>query len=297
MSYLSMSIVNCWVCDSSMLDKIKDSDLSVEPKSSNFKITDKSYGETFALYRCINCGFIQCSEVDDPTIFYKHMVDELYQDTRGPRLVQANQILKLIPKKYTKGRLLDVGAGSGMLVEAAMKAGFNAKGIEPSSWLHSKAAEIGIPVVHGVLPSEEIGDNYDVVTLIDVLEHVVNPVELLNEVFKVLSDSGCVVIVVPDVKSVAAKIFRGKWWHFRYAHLGYFDSKTIKIACEKACFKIVGLSRPTWYLPFEYLWDRMFVYLSKSLYFSPPAFLKKVILPINLFDSIAVVIKKNYEKN
>jgi SAM-dependent methyltransferase len=292
-----MTIVNCWVCDSSMLEKIKDSDLSGELKSSNFTITDKSYGKTFALYRCINCGFVQCSDVDDPIIFYEHMVDELYQDTRGPRLVQANQILKLIPKKYTGGRLLDVGAGSGILVEAAMKAGFNAKGIEPSSWLHSEAAKMGIPVVRGVLPSEEIGDNYDVVTLIDVLEHVVNPVELLNEIFKVLSHSGCIVIVIPNVKSVAAKIFKGKWWHFRYAHLGYFDSKTIKIVCERACFKIVELSRPTWFHRLDYLWDRFFVYLPKSLYFSPPAFLKKVILPINLFDSIVVVAKKNYEKN
>jgi len=52
-----------------MLDKIKDSDLSVEPKSSNFIITEKSYGETFAIYRCINCRFAQCSDVDDTTIF------------------------------------------------------------------------------------------------------------------------------------------------------------------------------------------------------------------------------------
>ena len=119
-----MTIVNCWVCDSSMLEKIKDSDLSGELKSSNFTITDKSYGKTFALYRCINCGFVQCSDVDDPIIFYEHMVDELYQDTRGPRLVQANQILKLIPKKYTEGGLLDVGTGSEILVGEAMKAGY-----------------------------------------------------------------------------------------------------------------------------------------------------------------------------
>jgi SAM-dependent methyltransferase len=297
MSQLSVNEVNCWVCDSPSLYKIKNSDLSGEPKSTNFTITDKNYGETFALYRCNICGFVQCSEMDDPTIFYEDMVDELYQDTRGPRLVQAHQILKLIPSKYAEGNLLDVGAGSGILVEAAIKAGFNAKGIEPSSWLHSKAVGMGIPVVHGTLPSEEIGDNYDVITLIDVLEHVANPVNLLNEIRKVLSNSGCIIIVIPDLKSVAAKITKGKWWHFRYAHLGYFDSNTIKIACERACLKIVGLSRPTWYLPLDYLWDRLFVYLPKALYFSPPAFLKKVTLPINLFDSIAVIVKKNNENN
>ena len=85
-----MTIVNYWVRHSLMLDKIKDSDLSVESKSSNFIITEKSYEETFAIYRCINCRFAQCSDVDQTTIFNEQIVNEIYEDTRVPRLVQAN---------------------------------------------------------------------------------------------------------------------------------------------------------------------------------------------------------------
>ena len=88
--------------------------------------------------------------------------------------------MNVISRYKKAATLLDVGAGSGILVEEALAFGFAARGVEPSNPLQATAAQRGLPVTRGVLPplpefSRGHGD--EVVTLIDVIEHVPNPVE------------------------------------------------------------------------------------------------------------------------
>ena len=70
--------------------------------------------------------------------------------------------MNIISRHKKAARLLDVGAGSGILVEEALASGFAARGIEPSSPI---AAQRGLPVTHGVLPNSELPGPFDVVTL------------------------------------------------------------------------------------------------------------------------------------
>ena len=72
----------------------------------------------------------------------------------------------------------------------------------------------GVPVHLGVLPSPAIRGPYDIVSAIDVIEHVDKPLDLLIEIRDLLAADGIGVLVTPDIGSITARLMRRKWWHF-----------------------------------------------------------------------------------
>ena len=287
----------CWICKSSDLSKVRSNKDTSSIKSSDFKITDDNYGTTYDIFECRNCGFLQCSDIPTVTSFYEEMVDESYVKTSFARSIQARKIIKYIKKIKKNGKFLDVGAGSGILVEQANYSGYIAEGIEPSKYLCKVAKEKLLEIHNGTLPNESIKKKYDVITLIDVIEHVTDPVDLVKNISQLLADEGVAIIVTPDVSSLASKIMGWKWWHFRKAHVGYFNLKTLDICLNAAGLIRVRKSRPSWYLPFNYLIERLSRYIPKLLYLNKilPNYVLNLSLPINLYDSYLIVVKKMYK--
>lgn len=280
------TFASCWVCDSQKMELAKHSSIRTALSSKAFAITDSHYGMTGEIQRCQKCGFLQCSDLQNVLNFYEELEDFAYEDSRAERVLQANRLLKQVQKYRANGRLLDIGAGSGILVEQAIKMGYSAEGIEPSKWLQEQAKKYGLPVYLGTFPHPELTGQYDVVTLIDVIEHVSNPVNLLSDICNAISDNGIVVVVTPDVGSLMARILGWKWWHFRIAHIGYFNKKTLGMALDKAGFQLIRMARPTWYFTANYLFERASKYLPSFLRIPAPCFLRKIVIPLNLGDSL-----------
>jgi 2-polyprenyl-3-methyl-5-hydroxy-6-metoxy-1,4-benzoquinol methylase len=257
--------------------------------SERFAITDQAYGSTGTLYRCRRCGFAQCVDIPSVTPFYEDLIDPGYEATRGPRAVQAARLLELLPPDRARKRLLDVGAGSGILVEEAVRLGYAAIGIEPSRWLVDQATQRGLPVHQGILPHPEIEGKFDCVTLVDVIEHVTDPLALLLEARRHLADHGIGLIVTPDIDSLAARLLGFRWWHFRIAHVGYFNRRSLTLLMARAGLEAVHWGRPTWYFPLDYLWSRLGHYLPG--WPTPPRWTTRTTVPLNLFDSFFVTFR------
>ncbi|MBF0344994.1 MAG: class I SAM-dependent methyltransferase [Nitrospirae bacterium] len=289
-------IKTCWVCASKELILVRPSTIRRPLTEENFAITDPNYGTTSAIYRCQGCGFLQCAQLKDVLQYYHRLKDEEYDGSGQHRLHQADRLLKTVTRYKKSGTLLDVGAGTGYLVEQAQRYGFEAVGIEPSSWLCERAVEKGLNVMCGVLPLAGLGSlrraTFDVVTVVDVIEHVSNPVEVLSHVADVMSEESVGFLVTPDVNSLAAKLTGTRWWHYRVAHVGYFTRKTILMALDKAGLTPISFSRPRWYLSAAYLISRLNVYLPSLLRVTPPEILNRLTIGFNLFDSMLVVFKK-----
>ena len=282
----------CWVCGSSKLDVVKYSNITTTIKSDSFAITDSTYGVTSELSQCKECSFIQSSNLTDVLSFYENLEDPSYEANRKERLLQAKKIVAIIKKYKTTGRLLDIGAGSGIFVEEAISGGFMASGVEPSAWLQKKAIEHSLPVTLGTFPNHVCAGPYDVITIIDVIEHVNDPVELLKESYKALHKGGVIVVVTPDVSSLVARVLKYKWWHFRIAHIGYFNKNTLHKALTKAGFKKAHVTSAKWYFALDYLIKRVNTYLPTWLVIPTPSLFSKITIPLNLFDSILVVYTK-----
>lgn len=287
--------VSCRVCGSTDLKEVRASTINQPLSSDNFSITDDDYGRCAAVWRCRGCGLLQCPDIGEVLAYYQTLKDPAYEDGREQRLLQAQRILKLAARYVApKGaRLLDVGAGSGILLQAAQDMGFaEATGVEPSHWLAARGKEHGLNVIEGVLPNAQVQGPYDLITCVDVIEHVEDPMGMLRDMKALLSPQGVLLVVTPDSASLTARIMGRRWWHYRIAHITYFSAATLRTACRKAGLRIMAERRPLWYFTYAYLRQRLGQYL--PLWLLPPAKgpLKNLVIPLNLFDSVSFVCKK-----
>ena len=285
--------ITCWVCDSTNLKKVRESQIDEDLSSENFLITNSDYGRTAAIYKCSECDFLQCPHLTEVLSFYEQMEDGQYEEGREQRLLQERKVMEQIQKIKPSGKLLDVGAGSGIMVQAALELGYDAEGVEPSKWLHEQARKLNLPVELGIFPAEDkLKGPYDIVALIDVIEHVSDPKGLVSEIRKVLKEDGILIVVTPDVKSVMASVLKYKWWHFRIAHIGYFNHKNLNLVMQRAGFKLDKMMRPTWFFSMEYLLERVSTYLPGKAKLPAPKFVKRMIVPVNLRDSMMGIYSK-----
>jgi SAM-dependent methyltransferase len=282
----------CWVCGQSSWKVFKPSTLGDKISSEDFRITDARYGHTARIDQCLNCGFRQCNDLSSVLGFYESLQDPAYDQGREQRGLQARKILEAVREYKKRGRLLDIGAASGILLEQARELGFEGEGIEPSEDLAKRAIANGMKVHRGIFPHAAVTGPYDVIALVDVIEHVSNPVQLLREIASQLARDGIGVLTTPDVQSMAARILGRRWWHFRVAHIGYFDRSTLIKALDQAGLEVVSISRPPWYFTWEYAGERAISYLPRQLRFSMPTFARSHTIRVNFGDSLQVLFRR-----
>lgn len=282
----------CWICES-IETKLLRRGISQVVTADELKITDADYGRTLDIYECSACKFQFCPETLEMATIYEGLEDKEYEDTREPRLRQADRLLAEFPDTASaKGSLLDIGAGSGILLEAAKQVGLKVRGIEPSHWLIEQARERGLNIDQGILDRNSYTEKFDLITIIDVIEHVQDPVSLLENARDLLADKGYLMVVTPDRGSVLARVMGFSWWHYRVAHIGYFDAKTLRLACQRSGLEIVGEFRPKWFFTLSYILQRLKAYLPVPEFVINNKLLRHRIVPLNLFDSLGFILRK-----
>ena len=231
----------------------------------DLQITDSRYGVTLSLLQCLRCEFIFAAneETHELTRLYTQLEDRSYEDGAENRSLQMRWLLGKLQKSCPDARtLLDIGAGTGLLVREAVSSGYEAMGIEPSRWLSQIGRQSGLNILNGTLPCLELeGKAFDVVCLIDVIEHVQDPVGLLRSCITLVSANGVLVVVTPDIGSVVARALGKRWWHLRLAHVGYFNKKNMTLALSRSGFQAVDSFRAKWFFPIDYVMDRLAFYL------------------------------------
>ncbi|MDP2712419.1 MAG: class I SAM-dependent methyltransferase, partial [Solirubrobacteraceae bacterium] len=112
------------------------------------------------------------------------------------------------------GRLLDVGAGRGRFIAQARDAGWDADGIEPSLRGVAGARELGIELQQAGIDDARVAPgSLDAATLWHVLEHLDDPGTALERIAGWLRPGGLLVIGVPNLASVQARVGGARWYH------------------------------------------------------------------------------------
>jgi 2-polyprenyl-3-methyl-5-hydroxy-6-metoxy-1,4-benzoquinol methylase len=282
----------CWICGAQSWRLFKESTLRGNISPDDFKITDARYGHTGRIEECKSCGFKQVTDVDSVLKFYESLEDSAYDQGREQRGLQARKIIEALLPYKKGGRLLDVGAASGILLEQAAKLGFTGEGVEPSRSLAKSAQDAGLKVHLGVFPHPAVQGAYDVISLVDVIEHVPIPIPLLKDIAAHLKPDGIGVLTTPDVESFVARRLGPRWWHFRVAHIGYFSKKTMRQALDAAGLEIIEMTSPAWYFTYEYACERAMVYFPRFLRFRMPAFLREKTIKVNFGDSMQIIFRR-----
>jgi len=285
----------CPSCQSAEIRLFKKGTVTPERVSADdFKITDSHYGSRWTFFSCRDCGFVFANPVPDrETIagFYAALADEEYSQEDEGRGRNFKVILRRLGGFTAPGSsLLDVGAASGIFLNLAREAGFRVTGIEPSAALVADARELyGLELFCGSAEQFVSREKFAAVTLLDVLEHVTDPDAFLSLLGGFLAPGGTLVIVTPDIGSLAARIMGGRWWHFRVAHINFFNRRSLARLLDKHGFEIVLQKRFAWNFSVYYLLTRVLPFLKGKTLQSR---LKKLHLKLQLFDSWEVYARK-----
>jgi len=209
------------------------------------------------MVRCTGCGLVYVgedpSQIDFDALYgesyYTGGSDAVFADYIGQeaaRRAHARRklaVLRTLPPRIARnGRLLDVGCAAGFFLAEA-RAHYDVQGVELSTWSSAYARErLGLPVITGTLQDAQLdGDQFDVITLWDVIEHVPDPVPLLAEAARLLKPGGRLVLSTGDWGSAYAQR-RGADWHLMTPpwHLTMFSRDTLARAAQRAGLRVVG---------------------------------------------------------
>jgi len=190
--------------------------------------------ECHQLVRCKACGIIYTDSFGKSQSYAEEdyfTMKNQYVNRWEEFCAIFDSLLDKIVRFKRKGRLLDVGTGVGTLMSVAAKRGFTAQGVEVSEWASAFARkEKGLDVLTGTLEDARFGtESFDVVVINHTLEHVANPRTLLTEVRRILKNDGLLVIGVPNIGSIMARLRGGKWASLRpEEHIWHFTPVTLK---------------------------------------------------------------------
>jgi 2-polyprenyl-3-methyl-5-hydroxy-6-metoxy-1,4-benzoquinol methylase len=165
----------------------------------------------------------------------RSLFEKLYHFIKSIALKnKLNLINSLQPNK---GRILDIGAGTGDFLSVAKNDGWQTIGVEPSGKAKAIAKNKGVSFVEETRELEN--HSFDVISMWHVLEHVPDLDKQIKELKQLLKPTGTLIIAVPNFKSFDAKHY-GKFWaaYDVPIHFWHFSKTAIKLLFEKEEMKL-----------------------------------------------------------
>jgi SAM-dependent methyltransferase len=206
--------------------------------------------EADLLVRCSQCDLVYVGRLpsDDELSEYYAAYPEtgVLSELTGRRF--AELLDRFEPFRQT-GRLLDVGCGDGDFLDAARKRGWTVSGSEYGEAPRERARARGLDVRPAPFPAEgnEIG-GFDVVTSVEVIEHVADPREEVTRMAALLRPGGALYLTTPNFDSLSRRLTGPRWRAIEYPeHLTLFTPHTLdalltRIGLSKVELRTTGVS-------------------------------------------------------
>jgi len=165
----------------------------------------------------------------------RSLFEKLYHFIKSIAL--KNKLNLINSQQPDKGRLLDIGAGTGEFLSVAKNDGWQTIGVEPSDRAKAIAKSKGVSFVEHT--SELENNSFDVISMWHVLEHVSDLDAQIKELKRLLKPTATLIIAVPNFKSFDAKYY-GKFWaaYDVPIHFWHFSKTAIKLLFEKEEIKL-----------------------------------------------------------
>jgi 2-polyprenyl-3-methyl-5-hydroxy-6-metoxy-1,4-benzoquinol methylase len=241
---------NCPVCNSYKL-------------SSVFTVKDYTVSnENFEILKCKACKHLFTQGVATQIEIGKYYASENYvshSDTQEGivnKLYHNIRKITLIAKKSLlqhqtgmgKGKLLDIGCGTGAFLDTMNKSGWRVVGLEPDETARKKANEL---YKLNALPPQELfnlpNETYDAITMWHVLEHVHQLHEYVAQLKNLISPKGKIFIAVPNYTSYDAQHYKTHWAAYDVPrHLYHFSPHSMQALVEQHGLKITKI-KPMWF--------------------------------------------------
>jgi SAM-dependent methyltransferase len=152
----------------------------------------------------------------------------------------------------TARELLDVGCGLGFSLLAASARGWTATGVDPLA-PNDPALVPGRTMLRGTLEDAGLRGRFDLVTLVDAIEHVRDPRSTIAAAKNALRPGGLLALATNDVTSLGARALGSRWTHFHRAHLWFFSPATLRRVTEAEGLEVVEVKTASRVYNLEYV--------------------------------------------
>jgi SAM-dependent methyltransferase len=260
----------CWICGGRALAPVTRAIFEFSAYKEQDPELARYTGATVDLVRCASCGFGQPAALPSLPDYFGRMYDQRWSDEwmeaeyrEGTKDLIFRETLRDLARRIPAERrtLLDLGAHVGRLIGLAAEAGWRAEGIELNPRTSAYAARAtGLPVHRADLRDLQAeGRRYAAVTLVDVLEHIAEPVGALRAVRGVLEPGGWIAVKVPhgpnqllkeNVRDRVFPSYRGTVAD-NLVHVSHFTPRALRMALEQAGFTDVEIRTAAPVLPPE----------------------------------------------
>lgn len=203
--------------------------------------------ETFSIVQCTKCGFKYTNPRPDGKEIGKYYESEEYVSHSNSKKGLINTVyhwvrnyslrkkVELINSQSKKGNLLDIGCGTGEFLSTAVANGWKGQGIEPNDKARNQAIsnhKLNVLPESGIASLQN--NNFDVITMWHVLEHVHTLNERVLEIYSLLKPGGKAIIAVPNCTSYDASVYGKEWAAYDVPrHLYHFTPETMKALFRK----------------------------------------------------------------
>jgi 2-polyprenyl-3-methyl-5-hydroxy-6-metoxy-1,4-benzoquinol methylase len=145
-----------------------------------------------------------------------------------------------------RGRLLDYGCNEGRGLMRYQANGFEAEGLEFNPRAAQAARSLGFTVWVETLDQVHPAQPYDVIVLSNVLEHALDPRQMLSQARNLLNENGEVWISCPNHQSLWRRVFGLYWinWHVPF-HIAHFSLDNLKSILAETGFQIEFVQQVT----------------------------------------------------
>jgi 2-polyprenyl-3-methyl-5-hydroxy-6-metoxy-1,4-benzoquinol methylase len=221
------------------------------PNCSSSSHTELFVKRGYPIVRCDECTLVFSNpQVDESLVLDEYREggsNDLWVDVlTSPRQLELDrekfgEILHELEPYRGDGRLLDVGTSIGLFLRLALDRGWSGTGTEFGRRALAYARdELELDVSEQ--PIEELDGEYDVVTVLSVLEHVNDPRAFLRHVARLLRAGGAAYFIVPNVESLACRVLHDRAATFDGRnHLVYFSPSTLADMLGREGFQVVTI--------------------------------------------------------
>ncbi len=166
----------------------------------------------YRLVRCNACGLVRSDPVADPQTLaqlYAQSSFDYSSELGALRQTYGKYLARLQRLGAKKGSLLEIGCGNGFFLEEALAQGYRSvRGVEPSADAVSRAS----PAVREFIvcdiarPGLFEPEQFDVICIFQVFDHIADPNTLLEECFRILKHGGLLLIFNHNIEAFSARL-------------------------------------------------------------------------------------------
>lgn len=245
---LKVDIVDCCICEHSA-SKVIGSGEDYEYHTSN---------DTFYAMQCDTCSLVYLNPRPSVSEFQTIYPPNYHAFDFSPKKfgfvykvragLEANRALKRCSFLGDGARILDVGCGDGFHLKLLQEYGnktWTLEGIDLDERAVREVTKSGIKVHLGTVEEMRLPkESYDLVFLIQTIEHVENPLSVLSAIYDLLKPGGKLVVVTDNTDSLDFGFYKKRYWggyHFP-RHWNLFNRKSFELLTQKTKFEVEDIS-------------------------------------------------------